>query len=69
MAREPTLGQRGVLAVNSDLSLFAAFPEDKVLRLDSGVHRLRVSEDFARFSTRRGTRSYRFSTSNRDTGP
>ena len=49
MAREPTLGQRGVFAVDSDLSLFAAFPEDKVLRLDSGVNCLRVSEDFAAF--------------------
>ena len=49
MARESTLGQRGVLAVDSDLPLFAAFPEDKVFRLDSGVHRLRVIEDFAAF--------------------
>ena len=37
MARESTLGQRGVLAVDSDLPLFASFPEDKVFRLDSGV--------------------------------
>ena len=49
MAREPTLGQRGVFAVNSDLSLFAAFPENQVFRLDSGVNCLRVSADFAAF--------------------
>ena len=38
-----------MLAVDSDLPLFTAFPEDKVFRLDSGVHRLRVVEDFAAF--------------------
>ena len=63
MARKSTLGQRGVLAVDSGLSLFAAFPEDKVFRLDSGVHRLRVIKNFAAFP-RGGTRSYRFSVKN-----
>ena len=42
MARESTLGQRGVLAVDSDLPLFAAFPEDKVFRLERGAVRVRI---------------------------
>ena len=49
MAREPTLGQRGVFAVDSGLPLFTAFPEDQVFRLNPGVHGLRVREDLTAF--------------------
>ena len=53
MAGKPAFGQRGVFTVNSDFSLFAAFPANQVFGLDSGVHCLGVRKDFTAFP--RGT--------------